>query len=258
MAKIAERVFKKKTETNYVAEDVFPEGPIQIWAATSPAGGPTPQIFDVMSALQEGVGEFQRKGVKVSPTRHTVDVKLAFNNLRQDITGTGTLDNCAWDITAHVWYGYVRRYKNVVDVTNNAAALMGQMLEDGQGNTLPWDGSAAIDQFKLNTEVFQFKHKAVRMFRPFGSQNVATLAGGQTTYFPQKLQANLKLSFKPPKSLVYDELQGVPQNYAPVIVVAYKHNDYTQGANVYADGPNLLNKPALMMTARSHLYFKDA
>lgn len=259
MTKIAERVFKKKSETFYVAEDVFPEGPVEIWAATYPVAG-TPQLFDVVSALTEGVGEYQRKGVKVNPTRHTVDVELAFNRLRQDITGGDNLDTCAWDITAHVWYGYARRYKNVVDATSlaNATTLLGQMLEDGQGNTAPWDGSPNVDQYKLNTEVFQLKHKAVRMFRPLGNQNLATLANGRTTYFPQKISAKMKLSFKPPKTLLYDELQGVPQNYAPIMIVAYKHNDYTQGANISADGPNVLNKPALMLTARSHLYFKDA
>lgn len=257
MAKIAKSVMKRQIETKYVAEEVFPEGPVQIWAATSPLGG-TPQLFDVCPAVQEGTGEYQRNGVKINPTSHVVDVELAFNRLRQDITGGDSLDTCSWDITAHVWYGYAKRYRNTVDVINNAPALLGQMLEDGQGNTFSWDGSPAVDFNKINSEVFQLKHKSVRLYRPFGQQNRATLGGGSTTFFPQKISARMRLAFKPPKTLQYDELQGVPQNYAPIMIVAYRHNDYTQGANIAADAPNVLNKPALMLDAKAHMYFKDA
>lgn len=256
IAKIAKNVVSRAAETKYVAAPVTAEGPVQIWAATNPVGG-VPQLYDVFPGLAEGSGEFQRQGTKVSPTRHTVDVELAFNNLRNDISGGAKLDTCSWDITAHIWYGYVRRYKNTVSATTNAVAVLSEQMEDGQGNTSFWDGSPAIDQLRLNTEVLQMKHKAIRLYRPLGSQNTATLAGGLTTYFPQKISTKCTLSFKPPKTLLFDELQGVPQNYAPIMIVAYKHNDYTPGASISADGPSVLSKPALMMYARTHMWYKD-
>lgn len=248
----------RKIESKYVANYVTPE-PVQIWASTIPTGvGAVPQLYDCIPALVEGDGSFQRTGNKVQPTKHTVDVEVSFNNLRNDITNAAPLDSCSWDITAHVWYGYARRYKNVTDVNANSALILQQMLEDGQGNTAQWSGQPDIDQFKLNNEVVQLKHKSFRMYRPFGSQNEATLTGGLTTYFPQSLSKRFTLSFKPPKTLMFSEVTQVPQNYAPFMIVAYKHNDYTQGASIAPDAPDLLNKPALMMTARTHMWYKDA
>lgn len=258
VAKIAKRVVRRSAETKYVAEN-YSEAPIAIYGDTLPTGG-VPQLFTVVPAVVQGDGEsFKRDGDKISPTRHVVDLDLRFNNTVADASGTGYLDDCSWDITAHVWYGYVRKYKNAADTMTNATSLLGELLDDGAGNNIPWDGSAYINLFKTNTEVFTgLKHRQIRMFRPLGQQNAATLAGGLSTYFPQTIRKSLRLAFKPPKTLIYDEADGVPQNYAPVVIIGYQHNDNTQASNITHSPPTTaLNGPALIMAMRMHMWFKD-
>lgn len=253
---IAQQAVKRAIETKYVAQPVS-EGPIQLYGDVLPAGG-LPQLYDVLPDLGQGVEEFQRMGVKVNPTRHVVDVDLRFNEFAQDISRTGTAADCAWDITAHVFYGYVKRYKNGIDVLNNAAAVINSMFEDGQGGVTRWKGDPLADFPVLNSEVMTMKHKAVRMYRPLGTQNNATLAGGLTTYYPQLIRQKLRLTFKPPKTLLFSETANLPENYAPIIVIGYLHNDYSQAANTTSGAPSVLNVPALQVSFFNHLWFKDA
>lgn len=256
MAKIAKKVMNRIVETKYVGEPVSVH-PIDIYGDVLPAGG-LPQLYDVLPSVGEGVAEFQRNGTKISPTRHIVDLDLRFNQQQAEVSGATALADCAWDITAHVWYGYAKRYRNGVDVLANAALLLAQQFEDGQGNTTRWKGDPLAEFTKLNSEVYTLKHKAVRMYRPLGTQNDATIAGGVTTYFPQHIRSKLRLSFKPPKSLLYSETTNLPENYAPIVIIGYCHNDFTQAANTAIGAPTLLNRPALQACFFSHLWFKDA
>lgn len=254
VAKIAKKVVNKAAETKYVGELVANE-PTGIYGSTLPTGGQA-QIFDVCPSIAEGSAEYQRNGVKIVPTKHFCDLDLAFNT-NDDISKTGLLDNCAWDINVHVWYGYVRRYKYSPDVLTNATTILNNLLDLGEGTTAPWSGGPYDHMNKLNTEWFQLKHKVVRMYRPLGTQNQATLAGGLTTYFPQTIHKTLRLSFKPPKVLQYNEGNVLPENYAPVVIIGYQHNDSTQASNAFGAGSTILTCPALQMMLKQHMFYKD-
>lgn len=269
VAKIAKNVIRRTIETKYVSQDMTPsEEPVQLYGDVYPQGVPGPppgpngavQLFPVLPAVNEGTSEWERTGVKIQPTKLEVDLNLFFNTLSTAIGG-GNVDSCSWDITAHVFYGYAKRFKNENDVLANQVAIVNNMLEDGQGNVLRWLGGPVDSQFKINKEYVNLKHKKVRMYRPFGAQNQATLAGGLTTYYPQKIHASMKLSFTPPKSLLYNETDTLPQNYAPFIIIGYCHNDNTQASNQFnASGPPALiaQCPALCAVIRSHMWYKDA
>lgn len=258
VATIARRVFSKKTETKYVAQ-LLSTDPTDIYAATLPTGG-NPQLFDCMPQLSIGPAEYQRDGVKVMPTRHSVDLDLRFNtrNILPNQGSTQQIETGAWDVQVHVWYGYARRYKNVVDVLGNEVNLLQAHLETGAGANSEWLGGPIDDFMQVNKEVMVLKHKTFRMFRPLGDQNTAD--GIQQTYFPQVIRKHLRLSFKPPKTLLYNENVGIPDNYAPFVIVAYQHSNGSQGANTVYNpaSPSVINIPALQMYMKSHLWFKDA
>lgn len=264
VASIAKTVLNRKLETNYAAES-YSEEPINIFGDTvpsTPAGGGVttePQMFGTLPAIVEGSGSSERKGDRVNPVRHVSDLTLWFNNQVQDVSHSSPLDNCAWDITVHVWYGTCKRYKRQQDVLDNRVDLLTDLLEDGAGGTLRWDGSPAAHEFPVNTEVFNVKHKKFRMFRPAGDQNTASVAGGVTTYFPSTITKQLRLSYKIPKVLKYaDNGSGEPEDYAPFVIVAYQHNDSTQAANGTGAEETVLWKPALQMMLRNHIWYKDA
>lgn len=245
-------------ETKYRAEDLSTEGPVMIYGDVAPTGVPT-QLFGAVPTLAIGDNGFQRDGQRVTPVKHTVELDFCFNNQIQAIGGGG-VDACSWDITVHVWYGYCKRYKSQGDVVTNSSAIVNEMYELGNGNSSRFTGAPFDILRKLNNDVVTLKRRSFRMYRPLGSQNQATLAGGLTTYFPQLIKKRMVLGFKPPKSLQYDEAVPVPENYAPFVVIGYEHNDATQASNtLFVPGaPTILNTPAIQVQGLKKLWYKDA
>lgn len=255
VATIATRVMNRKTETKYVAQLLATE-PTDIYGHTMPANG-LPQLFDCLPALSTGDEEFHRTGVRVNPTKHTVDIDLRFNESKLSSLPAIKMAAAAWDIQVHVWYGYARRFKNSAEVLNAAPTLLSQLLEDGQGNNVYWDGTSLADFNRLNKEVMVLKHKKFRMFRPSGSQNTADST--QQTYFPQVIRKRVSLSFKPPKTLMYNDNVDLPDNYAPFVIIGYQHTDGTNASSIQyiPQAPTVANCPALQLSMKSHLWFKD-
>lgn len=261
VAKIAKRVMRKNIETKYVSDLIGqPEGvPYEVYGSVIPTAGPV-QLYTACPALTVGDNAYQRTGQQVNPVRHTCTLDVEFNNLRQDISGAGGLDACAWDITCHIWYGYVRRYKSQADVQSSAANIVNTMFEDGDGTNSAFTGAPHDALKKINADTILVKRKSFRMWRPFGAQNQATLTGGLTTYFPQTIKKRVKLVYKPPKTLRYDEAAIDPENYAPFFIIGYEHNDATQASNnaTPAAPPSILTKPALQFVGLQEMWFKDA
>lgn len=268
VARIAKTVFNRNTETKYIAQDMLPvsEGGAatkEIYGDTYP--GANAQVFPVMPDVAEGTEttEYTRDGVKIQPRGLQADLMLFFNNLRRDVGGSSWIDQCSWDLNVHIWYGYCRKYKQTADIIANSVLIAENLLDEGNGATRRFAGTPLEEQFKLNKEyMIGMKHKVVRMYRPLGTQNDATTTGGLTSYWPQTISKMVKLKFKTPANLLFNESNTQPENYAPFVIVGYCHNDNTQAANNYtAPGTqpaNILNAPALLCAIKSHLWFKDA
>lgn len=256
VASIAQRVFNRRTETKYVATLLASE-PQDIYGHTYPANG-LPQLYDCLPSLSVGDEEFQRNGVKVNPVKHTVDLDLRFNESKLSSIPAIKMASAAWDITVHIWYGVARRLKSPQEVLAASGTIVNQLLEDGAGNNKIWDGTSLADFNRINKETVVVKHKAFRMFRPSGSQNTAD--SSQQTYFPQVIRKRLTLSFKPPKTLLYNDGVDIPDNYGPFVIIGYQHNDGTNASSVayVPQTPTVANCPALQMSMKSHMWFKDA
>lgn len=261
-------IINRKLETKYIAQDMLPineNGTAlkEIYGDTVPAG--PAQVFPVCPDVAEGTSttEYTREGVKIQPTGLQADLMLFFNNLRKDVGGASWIDQCSWDINVHIWYGYCRKYKQNSDIVANSVLIAENLLDEGNGSTRRFTGTPLEQQFKLNKEyMVGMKHRVVRMYRPLGTQNDATTNGGLTSYWPQTINKLVKLKFKTPKSLLFNETNDQPENYAPFVIIGYCHNDNTLASNTYtAPGTqpaNVLNAPALLASIKSHLWFKDA
>lgn len=263
------RIVNKGQETKYVMDVITTGEPTPIYGDIWPQGvvGPPPgpngnaQVFPVVPALTEGDDDFERIGNKIRPTRFEVDVDLFFNNLSRDVANLGDLDACAWDLTAHVWWGFARRFNSQDDTTANKTIIAENLLLDGLGAPLRWLGGPVDEMFKINTDYFRnLKHRSVRLYKPLGDQNTASLQGAVTTYYPQRMSAKMKLYFKTPQQLKYNENATTPENFAPIVIIGYQHNDNTQAANTYSVNPPLLatQAPALLTVIKSHMFYKDA
>lgn len=259
---IAKRVLNRKVETKFVTSNT-PEYTYQaVYGSTIPTGG-IPQIFGCLPQLTEGNTSYQRKGNKVNPTRHVTDLRFVFNDDPILISGGGPhpAAQAGWDITIHVWYGFAKRYKQLNDaVIVNGTQLLQEHLQDGQGNEFPWSGQLLAELQDINTEVFQLKHKKVRMYKDAGLANVGDTASPSLTT-PMSEAKRMRLVWSPPKTLTYGEDGKIlPENYAPIIIVGYCHNDATQASFVANAGAtaNLDYIPAVKMCKVDKLYYKDA
>lgn len=246
---IATRVVKRKSETKWAATHAISAG--LLYGDIAPVGQPV-QVYPAICPITVGNGDNQRIGNQVSPTRCSADLMLSL--ARSAITGGTTQDN-SWDITAHVWYGYVKRYKNASDIITNQTDIANQLLDlGGSGGATQYQRFSGLMQdlqFPLNKEFLNMKKKSVRLFKSYGTVNTnAALSAGVTQYFPDRVATNIKVSFKPPKVLKYS-LADEPENYCPVVIIGYQHNDATQAAN------GNVGTPILAVEMLTKVWFKD-
>lgn len=260
VAKIAKSVMRRGLETMYIADN--PEGNYEaIYGDTIPSGGAV-QIYSCLPQIvqTDDPTSFGRRGVKIQPTRHATDLQFIFSNelLYGSSTPGARLDSLAWDVTVHVWYGYLKRYKSTDDVNGNKNFIASNLLEiDGSIQTR-FSGRMEDLMYEKNQEFGTLKHKSFRMYKASGNAN-----NGAATeqYQPAVTAKTMRLSWKPPSNLKYaDDTSFYPENYAPFILVGYHHNDGTQASNSNNAGEttNLAQLPAIKMLQVNKVWFKDA
>jgi len=256
---IAKRAVSRSIETKFSSNgSTGTSGPFQIYGDTIPTGGPV-QIYPAMMEIVEGQTANQRSGVKINPVKHTTDLIFTFNPRSLNNSGGNTADECAWDITVHIWYGYVRKYKKQDDIALNATDIVNAMLDINSAGTTRWSGLITDEFYNVNKEFGTFKHKKVRMYKDAGQANSLDFSvPGQAT--PLKDATRVHLKWNPPKTLQYEtDLGTLPENYAPVVIVGYGHNDFSQASNSFAPTTPMtaLNTPAIQMFKLDKLWFKD-
>lgn len=255
VATIAKSVMNRAVETKYIAEN---QDAIAIYGDTLPGGG-VAQVFTCVPDISQGDGSFDRQGLKINPKRHTTQLQFTFNEDPQ-ITGSIPAAQAGWDVTVHVWYGFAKRYKNVTDIQANAAAILAEMLDTGNGGQSRFTGLMSDELFEVNKEFLNLRHKTARMYKNAGRANILdTTSPSLGTPFAET--ARMSLSWKAPKTLLYkDEVATIPENYAPFIIVGYVHNDGTQASDQANTGPtsNVLQVSALKMVRTDKVWYKDA
>lgn len=255
VATIAKRVLNRNTETKYIAQN---QEAVAIYGDVLPGGG-TAQLFTCVPDITQGDLSTDRQGVKISPRRHTTQLQFTFNEDPQ-ITGGVPASQAGWDITVHVWYGFCKRYKSVVDVNASANSILAEMLNVGNGSQSRFTGLMSDELFEVNKEFLTVRHKTARMYKNAGRANVLDITS-PSLGMPEIQGIRMSLPWKVPKTLLYkDEPAQIPENYAPFIIVGYSHNDGTQASDQANTGPtgNILQVSAVKMVRSDKLWFKDA
>jgi len=247
----------KNIETKHAYQTLFTNWQ-PVYGSTLPSGGQA-QLYNALFDLTTGTTGDQLVGNIMRPTRIYNDLQIVLNDRTFDVGGSNTLAYDGWDVTVHVWYGVARRYKVTGDVIANAPDLLAKMFDNmfSPGTQTAFTGKFTDQLNPVNKEYFSLKHKSVRLFKGPGINNTAD-AVSSSMYTPMKTTATMRLSWKAPKTLHYNDLEGLPQDFAPFFVIGYVHNDTSQAANTVTGTPSVLNKPALQLQAGQHIYFKDA
>lgn len=258
VATIAKSVMKRQIETQYVVDNHELDWQA-IYGDTYPTGGAT-QVYACMPQVIQQVAEADdRRGIKIQPTKHVTDLQFILSDeLLYGSSAPGVrLDSLAWDVTVHVWYGMVKRYRSTDDVNANKVFIASNLFEIDSGNQVRFSGRIEDLMNERNKEFGTLKHKSFRLMKSAGNANTGTT----DQYQPAITQRKLRIPWKVPKNLKYaDDTAFYPENYAPFILVGYHHNDGTQASNSNNAGEttNISQLPAVKMLQVNKLWFKDA
>lgn len=259
VATIAKSVMKRNTETQYVADNHELDWGA-IYGDTLPTGGGAQVYACFPQIIQDLAQGDDRRGIRIQPVKHRTDLQFVFSDelLYGNVAPGARLDSIAWDVTVHVWYGFVKRYKSTDDVNANKTFIANNLFEIDSGNQTRFSGRIQDLMNERNKEFGSLKHKSFRMMKASGNANTGT--GEQ--YQPAITQRKLRLAWKVPKTLKYaDDTAFYPENYAPFILVGYHHNDATQASNVsntVGVTTNMSQLPAIKMLQVNKVWFKDA
>lgn len=263
VATIAKRIVSRSHETKYISREV--PSLTNIYGDTLPSGaGAVPQLFTALPQLGEGSTSYERDGLKVTPVKHRTELLFGFNQRSLLIPPGGAnpvpIAQAGWDVTVHIWYGYIKRFKNVTDVLDDAPTILNNMFDGIETIRQRFTGTVIDTNLELNKEFVGMKHKKIRLYKNAGLANVGD-ATSPSLSTPMSEAKKVVLAWSPPASMLFNtEGDLFPENYAPFYVVGYHHNDFTLASSIVNDGAtsNLLKIPALQMWATDKLWFKDA
>lgn len=295
-----DRVLSRKTETKQIGQWVtLPSGsplPTGISPFTGPAWqnvlqslGPSGNFQIALPAIvQAGIttgvsaSDITRIGDRIEPVSHRVKmtIRLApgYVSNSQEVSGPGlagftnVAQQVPLDVTAYIFYGYVKSLKTYqgtgaaaptlvngavcVTAQNEATRAYNNLLDNGDLTFATFNGDPTRAQLPLSSYV-GMKVKKVHFRQGGGWINTAVGLSGQTpianTAADNTLTRQLTLKFKPPSKLLYKNAADVyPENYAPVFAVGYVYNDAMGFVSVPGANPG-----AIEYVAQAQMYFKD-
>jgi len=229
-------VVSRKEETKYVANNILTP------AVAVPAAQTTPLNFArIMPFLTQGVGDYQRVGDKISPTRASTFWTI--------YPADTTLN--LYDITVNLVVVKVKGAGTDVAV---AATPGGDFLRVGDGTNVDPNNPnqeamlTLVNRYPVNTERYTvLKHFRKRFCK--GPNNINGAVGvpnAPPTAGPTAPLAVFKYSWKPPR-LSYDNAAAtLPTNHYPTYLIWCTANDTT----AYVGN--------VKFAVRSEMYFKDS
>lgn len=216
---VVRKVLGRMTETKYVAQLTSAWGFFnsQILGAN--------QWATALPPITQGDEEHQRIGNSILPKRS--QVKLMLRLTPQDLPSPDQLGSDARDVTVVIYYGFVRKYKNVTDVQTNSATLCTQLLENGDGHTSAFLGNPEDVLYPVNNKVFNLKKKVVRLFKGKGHGNVNQgINAGQDGQPPAVYSKVVTLNYKHKSKCKFsDDTATTPEDFAPVWAIGYYYTD---------------------------------
>jgi len=235
-AKKVLNVVSKKEETKYVSQQLQ-QTVAMGQALITPAG-----LFNCLTPVGQGVGDFQRIGEKIQPVKACVDFSFHWTN-----------DNSNnQDVIVNLW---IVKAKGADSRVALPTVPIGEFLNVGNGtNRDPDDANqplmlTQVQHMPLNTDQYsKLKHYRFRMRRGAGAQ---ANQGPATIVAPTGVPANedfklIRYTWKPPQLKYNTAADQFPTSHYPV----YGYYVTNADGSAYGD--------TLHISTRTHLWFKDA
>lgn len=230
------KVVNSQLETKYVAQDL-------VGGALVTSGGTTPGILlQMLPALGQGGGDFQRNGVVVQPVRASCKWVVHFNGANTNFD----------DMTVHLLILSVKGRQTA----NAVSQIVGpSLLRGGNGNYADPDPATYtqtqlmehVNNYGINTEQYTrlkwFKKRFAK-----GSYGINGVPGANATsqIAVERPNVTFNYTWKPPTLKYLTGAPTLPTNHYPVYVIWATTND----GGAYSGN--------LSYGLRSEMFFKDA
>jgi hypothetical protein len=240
-----QKVIKGESEYKYVAEpcrNLSGTSSLAQYTAFSSGITATTEIYAAIPRVAQGDSGHQRIGDTINPTSCSIHL---------DFTHPSYNENQSLDKTIHV---FLMESVSVKDLANYTAIPITQMLDNGQGGNVGFDGTSYVSMFPVQRKAFRvLKHKKFRLVKNFGrSQGSSStdLAGVTDSKLAMDTSyKRISMRVKLPKKLKYEGVNArYPSNSAPFFVIGWTNNWALDAAS------NVIN---LNVIGRTEMSYKD-
>lgn len=177
-----------------------------------------------------GTGEDERIGDRLKPKALVVKLHVAVNSA---LAGVGFKP-----VKVRVHVVKHKKFTSQAQLALNMPVDGLLLLDEGDGNIGPYDGTIENSQYSLNTDLWT----AVKTLNfTIAKDNTAPTTGSAFREFTIRIPC--------PKTLVYTAGALLPENFCPAMAVGYCYVD--------GSGPDIVNTP-IMVYARSYFTYTDA
>ena len=234
------RIVNGTMETKYRSESLRIPGGANLSAFTGFTSGitGTGEIYSLLPTLAEGAGSFQRDGTVVFPKKLRVHLNICStqNNLKN---------------ADYMVYAFFLEAVSVRFLQNYTAIPITQLLDDGAGARVQFDGTSQTSLYGINKHDFRI----IRVIKKRIIYNVpiGPAAGmAAVAQDPSQDHHSVSLDIPVPKKLMYPtENNSYPTNFAPFMVLGFVDNTWNGDL-----APGITE--SVQVQGRSELWFKDA
>lgn len=201
----------------------------------------TSELYNLIPAVTIGDDDYQRIGNQIQPTSLNVKIQCALGALASS------------SVFVDFWFLHS---KNIKDARQTAQVPIQKLLNDGQGQNVPYDGTSYTAMLPINkTEFTLIKHVRILLKKPYGDPQGLYSGAGAPPNSVYSLAANTKefsVKIPLPKKLTYEQRTDyVPTNTFPFMAVGFTAADQFGGTALTPTLP-------IYVQAQSQMYYKDA
>jgi len=234
------RVINRRSETKFVIQaptNKNTSGSLGQFVAFTSGITSTNELYRLIPDVAVGDDDYQRIGNTIQPTSLTTKVNLA------------CFTNGSEVIYADV---YFLTSKNIKDFDQTPNIPTGELLNNGQGGNVAYDGTSFTAMYPVNTAEFTLiAHKRIKLAKGANDPNTACSGGSPASTDTFQHYASFSQKIKLPQKLLYESRSKIqPSNAFPFMMVGFVAAD--------ANGNTAPSVARVQVQAQSHMYYKDA
>lgn len=238
--KRVKKVLKKQQETKLVIEaptNKNTNSSLGNFIAFTSGITSTNEVYRLIPNIAVGDDDHQRIGNVIQPVSLTTKVNLA------------CFTSSSEAIYADVFF---LTSKNVKDFDGTPNIPTGELLNNGQGGNVAYDGTSFTAMYPINKSEFTLiAHKRIRLAKGANDPNTACSGGSPAATDTFQHYASFSQKIKLPEKLLYEAKAKIqPSNVFPFMMVGFVASD--------ANGNTAPSLARVFVQAQSHLYYKDS